>query len=242
MILNGKVALVTGGGFGIGRAIALGFGLEGAHVVINYHKSEASAKDVVSQIRKMGREAVQVQGDVAMEEDIKKIVSAAMDAFGRIDILVNNAGIRTITLFGADYFPVLEMKVKDWDRLIAINLRGLFMMSKAVLPHMIEQKQGSIINISSGAGRVAVPGKSAYTASKFGLEGFTRALAGEVKHNNIRVNALAPGGRVDVDGLGGFPENVIVPASIFLASDDSKDVSGESIIAVEWNKERGIEI
>ena len=240
MILMGKVALVTGGGFGIGRAIALGFGREGAHVAINYHKSEGPAKEVVSQIKDMGQNALHVQGDVALEEDVKKIVSAAMGAFGRIDILVNNAGIRTITLFGADYFPVIDMKVKDWDRLIAINLRGLFMMSKAVLPHMIGQKQGSIMNISSGAGRVAVPGKSAYTASKFGLEGFTKALAGEVKDFNIRVNALAPGGRVDVDGLGGFPVNIIVPASIYLASDDSRSVTGESIIAAEWNKERGI--
>ena len=106
---------------------------------------------------------------------------------------------------------------------------------------MIKQKQGSIINISSGAGRYGVPGKSAYCASKHGLEGFTKALAGEVRSFNIRVNALAPGGRVDTDGLGGLSVNGIIPAGIFLASDDSQGITGESIIAKDWNKKRGLE-
>ena len=183
-----------------------------------------------------------VQGDVALEEDTRRIVSAALDAFGRIDILVNNAGLRTIAYLGVENCPVLEMEVKDWDRMIAVNLRGPFLMSKAVLPQMVKQKRGSIINISSGAGREGVPGKSAYCASKHGLEGFTKALAGEVKDFNVRVNALAPGGRVDTDGLGGLPIGVIVPAGIFLASDESQGITGKSIIAKDWNQERGIEV
>ena len=207
-----------------------------------YNKSGDAAKKVFSQIKNIGQKALQVQGDVAIEEEVKKIVSKTLDTFGRIDILVNNAGLRTIVLCGVDYYPVLKMEAKDWDRMIAVNLRGPFLMSKAVLPQMIKQKEGSIINISSNAGHKAVPGKSAYTTSKHGLEGFTKALAEEVKDFNIRVNTLAPGGMTNVDGRGGMPVGVIVPACIFLASDESQGISGESIIATNWNKERGIKV
>jgi 3-oxoacyl-[acyl-carrier protein] reductase len=136
----------------------------------------------------------------------------------------------------------VDLAVKDWDRMIAVNLRGPFLMSQAVLPQMMKQKQGSIINISSGAGRQGVPGKSAYCASKHGLEGFSKALAGEVKEFNIRVNALVPGGRVDTDGRGGLPVDVVVPAAMFLASDDSQGVTGESILATDWNRKKGINL
>ena len=242
MILMDRVAIVTGARMGIGRALALGFAGEGAHIVINDIQNEDAAEEVISQIRNRGRKVLHVQGDVALEEDTRRIVSAALDAFGRIDILVNNAGLRTIAYLGVQNCPGLEMEVKDWDRMIAVNLRGPFLMSKAVLPQMVKQKRGSIINISSGAGREGVPGKSAYCASKHGLEGFTKALAGEVKDFNVRVNALAPGGRVDTDGLGGLPIGVIVPAGIFLASDESQGITGKSIIAKDWNQERGIEV
>lgn len=241
MILKDRVAIVTGARLGIGRALALGFAGEGAHIVINDIQNEDVSREVITQVQNMGRKAIYVQGDVALEEDVKRIVSAALDACGRIDMLVNNAGLRTIAYLGVENRSVLEMEVKDWDRMIAVNLRGPFLMSKAVLPQMIKQRQGSIINISSGAGREGVPGKSAYCASKHGLEGFTKSLAGEVKAFNIRVNALAPGGRVDTDGLGGLPVGVIVPAGIFLASDDSRGITGESIVAKDWNRERGIE-
>jgi 3-oxoacyl-[acyl-carrier protein] reductase len=242
MILKDKVAVVTGARLGIGKALALGFAREGAHIVINDIQDERSAEELISQIRNMGRKAIHVQGDVALEKDVQRIVSTTLGTFDRVDILVNNAGLRTIAYLGVENCPVLEMQVKDWDRMIAVNLRGPFLMSKALLPQMRKQQQGSIINISSGAARKAVPGKSAYSASKYGLEGFTKALAGEVKHFNVRVNALAPGGRVDTDGLGGLPVGVIVPAGIFLASDDSQGITGESIIAKDWNQERGIEV
>jgi 3-oxoacyl-[acyl-carrier protein] reductase len=242
MILKDKIAIVTGASTGIGRAIALGFAEEGANVVINYNRSEEAAKEVFRRSEEMGRKPLLVQGDMASEADVERLSSATMDAFGRIDILVNNAGLRTIVLCGVDLCPVLEMKIADWDRMIAVNLRGPFLMSKAVLPQMIKQKSGSIINISSGAGRKPVPGRSAYTASKHGLEGFTKALAVEVKDSHIRVNTLAPGGMTAVDARGGMPVGVIVPACIFLASDDSRDVSGESVIARIWNEERGIKI
>jgi len=239
MILKDSVAIVTGARLGIGRALALGFAGEGAHIVINDIQNEDASKGLIKEVRNMGRKALFIQGDVALEEDVKRVVAATLDTFGRIDILVNNAGLRTIVHLGVENCPVVDMEVRDWDRMIAVNLRGPFLMSKAVLPEMIKRKRGSIINISSGAGREGVPGKSAYCASKHALEGFTKALAGEVKDFNIRVNALSPGGRVDTDGLGGLPVSVIVPAGIFLASDDSKGITGSSIIAGEWNKKRG---
>jgi 3-oxoacyl-[acyl-carrier protein] reductase len=242
VILKDRVAIVTGARLGIGRALAVGFAGQGANLVINDIQNEAASQEVITQIRRMGRNVFHVQGDVALEEDVKRIVSTTLDAFGRVDILVNNAGLRTIVYLGVDNCPVVKMEVKDWDRMIAVNLRGVFLMSKAVLPHMIKQRRGSIINISSGAGREGVPGKSAYSASKHGLEGFTKALAGEVKDFNIRVNALAPGGRVDTDGLGGLPVDVIIPAGIFLASNDSQGITGESFVATEWNKKRGIDV
>lgn len=239
MILKDRVAIVTGARLGIGRALALGFAGEGAHIVINDIQNEDASKGLIKEVRNMGRKALFIQGDVALEEDVKRVVAATLDTLGRIDILVNNAGLRTIVHLGVENCPVMDMEVRDWDRMIAVNLRGPFLMSKAVLPEMIKRKRGSIINISSGAGREGVPGKSAYCASKHALEGFTKALAGEVKDFNIRVNALSPGGRVDTDGLGGLPVSVIVPAGIFLASDDSKGVTGSSIIAGEWNKKMG---
>lgn len=240
MRLKDKVAIVTGACQGMGRAIALGLAGSGAHVVVNDIKSEEAGKDVLSAIKELGRETFYVQGDVSSEEDVQKIMSATMEAFGRIDVLVNNAGLRTIAYLGRDSCPVREMEVKHWDRMLAVNLRGPFLLSKAVLPHMIKQKQGSIINISSGAAHKAVPGKSAYSASKHALEGLTKSLAGEVSRFNIRVNALEPGGRVDVDGRGGLPADIIVPACIFLASDDAHAVSGQSIIATQWNEKQGM--
>jgi 3-oxoacyl-[acyl-carrier protein] reductase len=242
MILKDKVAIVTGARVGIGRALALAFAGEGAHVVINDIQDEGGTKEVVAQIRNMGRKALYMKGDVALEEDVKRVVSATLGTFGRIDILVNNAGLRTIVYLGVENRPVVDLAVKDWDRMIAVNLRGPFLMSQAVLPQMMKQKQGSVINISSGAGRQGVPGKSAYCASKHGLEGFSKALAGEVKEFNIRVNALVPGGRVDTDGRGGLPVDVVVPAAMFLASDDSQGVTGESILATDWNRKKGINL
>jgi 3-oxoacyl-[acyl-carrier protein] reductase len=239
MILKERVAVVTGARVGIGRALAVAFAREGAYVVINDILDEGGVKEVIAEIRSMGRKALYMKADVALEEDVKRIVSATLGTFGRIDILVNNAGLRTIAYLGMENCPVIGLAAKDWDRIIAVNLRGPFLMSKAVLAHMMKQKQGSIINISSGAGQQGVPGKSAYCASKHGLEGLTKALAGEVKDFNIRVNALSPGGRVDTDGRGGLPVDVIVPAALFLASDESAGITGQSIVATDWNKKRG---
>src|SRR3990167_6621542 len=127
MILKDRVAIITGARLGIGRALALGFAGEGAHIVINDIQNEDASKEVISQVRNMERKALHVQGDVALEDDVKKVVSATLDTFGRIDILVNNAGLRTIAYLGVENCPVLDLEVKDWDRIIAVNLRGLLL-------------------------------------------------------------------------------------------------------------------
>jgi len=236
-MLANKVAIVTGASLGIGRAIALGLAKEGVHVVLNYNRSAAAVEQVFSDIIKRGGKAVAVQGDVSLVRDAKKIAAAAMRHFKKIDILVNNAGIRTIVLCGTHKLPILDMRIRDWDRILAVNLRGPFLMTKAVLPAMVRQRSGSIINISSNAGYRPKPYKAAYTASKHGLEGFTKALAAEVKEFGVRANTLAPGGLTNVDGTGGLPVDTIVPACNYLASDTSVDVTGQSIIAKEWNKQ-----
>lgn len=241
-MLKNKIALVTGARSGIGRAIALSLAREGADIILNDLMNDRAFESVSDQIAKMGRRVMSVAGDVASEGEVTRIVSSGMDALGGIDILVNNAGLRTVVLCGVDFHPLWKMSVAEWDRMIAVNLRGPFLMSKAVLPQMIKQRQGSIINISSNAGHKAVPGKSAYTASKHALEGFTKALAGEVEEFHVRVNTLAPGGMVNVDGRRGMRVETIIPACIFLASDASQDVSGATIIATKWNAERGIQL
>ena len=227
--IAGKVAIVTGAASGLGRVMALAFHRAGALVVLN---------DLVeiSPLDDFGEESLFVRGDVAKEAEAKNIVDQAYATFGRVDILVNNAGLRNLPFLGVDNCSVIDMEVHHFDRIIAVNLRGPFLLCRAVLPIMIKARQGSIINISSGAGQKGVPGKAAYSASKHGLEGFTKSLAEEVRNFGIRVNALAPGGRVDVDGRGGLPPEVIVPAALFLASDESSSVTGQTIVATKFNE------
>jgi NAD(P)-dependent dehydrogenase (short-subunit alcohol dehydrogenase family) len=186
MKLQGKVAIVTGGGGGIGRAIALRFAQEGAAVVVA-GPTEAKIKAVEREIRDAGGRGLAAPADVADEASVERMVAAALNEFGQIDILVNNAGIAGPTAL------VPKVSREEWDRTLAVNLTGAFLCAKQALPHMSPRRSGCIINITSIAGLQAYAFRSPYCASKWGLIGLTHTLAEECGPYNITVNAIAPG-------------------------------------------------
>ncbi len=188
-----QVALVTGASRGIGAVIARRLAQDGAKVAVNYQASEEAALQVAQGITGNGGEAVVISGDVSKEEDADALVKSVLEQWGRIDILVNNAGITRDRL-------LLRMTPDDWDRVLEVNLRGAFLCTKYVMPHLIRRRQGRVVNISSVVGIGGNPGQANYAASKAGLIGFTKAVAREVASRNITVNALAPG-FIDTGGM-----------------------------------------
>jgi 3-oxoacyl-[acyl-carrier protein] reductase len=198
--LSGRVALITGAGRGIGRAIAYELAKEGAKVIINYRKSEEKAKSLVEEIEKIGGKAYLAKFDVANFEEIKEKIKEIEKEIGNIHILVNNAGIVKDTLF-------LRMKEEDWDEVIKTNLYSVFYVTQAVLPMMIKERWGRIINISSVVAFTGNPGQTNYAAAKAGIIGFSKALALEVASRNITVNVIAPG-YIETDMTAGLPEKV----------------------------------
>lgn len=184
--LSGRVALVTGGSRGIGRAIALELAGRGAAVVVNYFSSAGKAEEVVAEIKQAGGQAAAVQADVSNFDQAGDLVQAAIDTFGGLDILVNNAGIIRDGL-------IIKMKEDDWDAVLDNNLKSTFNCSKAAVRHMMRKRYGRIVNISSVAGLMGNPGQTNYSASKAGQIGFAKALAREVASRNITVNVVAPG-------------------------------------------------
>lgn len=241
MRLKGKVAIVTGGGRGIGRAIALGYATEGADLVLAARtKSEIEA--VASEIRSLGRQAIPIVSDVSMESDVNSMVERAHAHYGRIDVLVNNAGI-----IDKDLKEIKDLDLVKWNEIIGINLTGAFLCSRAVIRKMIGQNSGSIINISSGLGKRGRAGYNAYSVSKAGVDRLTEILAEECRKYNIAVNSLEPGGAMKTrmiertnssDAPRGeilSPERMVSPA-IFLAMQDSKSLTSAFIVAKEWNE------
>jgi NAD(P)-dependent dehydrogenase (short-subunit alcohol dehydrogenase family) len=186
MKLDGKVSIVTGGGRGIGRAIALRFAAEGADVVVSGTTKDMLDR-VAQEIGERGRRALAVVADVADEADVERLAARTLDEFGSIDILVNNAGIAGPTALAID------VTREDWDRTLAVNLTGAYLCAKHVLPHLIKQRSGRVINITSIAGLKAYAWRSPYSASKWGMIGLTQSLAEEVGRYDITVNAIAPG-------------------------------------------------
>lgn len=186
MKLENQVAIVTGAGRGIGRAIALELARAGAKVAVNYSRSQEAAEAVVSQICALGGEAAAIQADIADPTDVDRLVATTTERFGRVNILVNNAGVTRDKL-------ILRMSVEDWDAVLNTNLRGAFLCSKAVAPLMLKQKSGVIVNVGSVIGKVGAAGQVNYSASKAGLIGLTKSLAKELGSRNVRVNAVAPG-------------------------------------------------
>ena len=185
-MLKGKTAIITGSGRGIGRAIALAMAAQGANIVVNDVNME-SADEVVAEIEAMGRQAIAVKADVTVEEQVKAMIETCINRFGKLDILVNNAGIIQTA-------PVTEIDGKDWDRVMEVNLKGVFLCCKAALAPMKAQHGGKIINIASVAGKRGggLLGNSCYSASKGGVIAFTKSLARESGPFGINVNAITP--------------------------------------------------
>ncbi len=238
MRLQDKVTVVTGASSGIGKAVALRFGQEGAHVCVNGFGHMAEAEAVAAQIRQMGRRAIAVKADVSRMADIEAMVAAAIREFGRVDVLVNNAGIMHIR-------SVLETTEDVWDRTVDINLKGHFFCAQKVIPHMIKQGRGRIINLGSIFGEAGVPGACVYGVTQIGIHGITRMMAIELTPHKITVNAIAPGNVVTplndplyamVGGQQVLAKSYpigrvgrvedIAPAAVYFASDEADFVTG----------------
>lgn len=235
--LENKVALVTGGSRGIGRAIAIELAARGAAVVVNYNSSPQAAEDVVKKIQEAGGKAAAHQADVSDFKQAEALVKFAIDTYGDLSILVNNAGITRDQL-------IMMMPESDWDAVINTNLKSTFNCSKAAVKHMMRKRTGRIINMASVAGQMGNPGQTNYSASKGGQIAFTKALAREVASRNITVNAIAPG-FIDTEildamtpetleaalklvplGRKGKPEEIAFAAA-FLASDEAAYITGQ---------------
>ncbi len=235
--LSDRVAVVTGGSRGIGRAIALELARQGATVLVNYHSSPDAANEVVAAIESMGSKGQAVKANVAVLDEASELIKQAADTYGKLDILVNNAGITRDNL-------IMMMKEQDWDDVLDTNLKSCWNCSKAAARIMMKKRYGRIINITSVSGIAGQGGQTNYSASKAGMIGLTKALAKELAARNITVNAVAPG-FVDTDmtsplgeemlkkvdeaiplGRRGKPEDVAY-AVAFLASDQAAYITGQ---------------
>ena len=186
MHLEGKVAIVTGASRGIGRAVAINLAQSGADVVVNYSGSEGAAQETVEAVQALGRKAIKIKANVANVDEVASMVEEAHKEFGHIDILVNNAGITRDGL-------LIRMKDSDWDDVLNINLKGVYLVSKAVAKIMVKQRSGRIINMTSVSGVTGNVGQANYAAAKAGVIGFTKTCAKELAARGITVNAVAPG-------------------------------------------------
>ncbi|SDJ73052.1 3-oxoacyl-[acyl-carrier-protein] reductase [Sediminibacillus albus] len=238
-MLHGKTALVTGASRGIGKAIALELARQGAKVAVNFAGNEEKAQEVVDEISELGSEAIKIKANVSQEADVKQMIKEVVGQFGTLDILVNNAGITKDNL-------LMRMKEEEFDEVIDINLKGVFLCTKGVTRQMMKQKSGRIINIASVVGVSGNPGQANYVAAKAGVIGLTKSTAKELASRNILVNAVAPGfigtdmteklteeqkdGMLDMIPLSKLGRGEDVAKVVrFLASEDANYITGQTI-------------
>lgn len=234
--LKGKVALVTGASRGIGKAIALRYVQEGARVFVCARDSSALTK-AVDEIRRVGADIDGTAGDVGRIDDVRRIVAAAQARFGAIDILVNNASIL------GPRVPIVEYPPVDWQRVLDVNLTGLYLTTQLVARGMLARGRGSIINLTSGVGRTGKARWGAYAVAKFGVEGFSQVLADELKGSGVRVNVVNPSATRTAMRAAAYPEEdpltlpmpeAISEIFVYLASDQAAEVHGKSLEARDW--------
>ena len=237
--LEGKAAVVTGGGRGIGRSICLAFAKEGADVIVNYASKDQPAQEVVEMVKKMGRKAVAVKGNVAIKADAERIIQTAIDSFGKIDILVNNAGVSKPNM-------LYKMTEEQWNEVLDIHLKGPFLCIQAASKYMMEKKYGKIVNVTSAAGVSGTKGQINYSSAKGGIIALTKSAARELAGYGITVNVISPGyvstdmtEKIRTDPklkeiytgrilLGRFSEpEEVAPTFVFLASDESNYITGQ---------------
>lgn len=234
MRFQDKVGFVTGGGSGIGRAVCERFAAEGGKVVV-VNRSKESGSETVAAITASGGQAMFLSTDVGVPEQVEAAISATVERWGRIDLLVNNAAMMT-------FKPVIELGVDEWDQVLAVNLRAVFLCCKYALPHM--GGGAAIVNVSSVHAHETTPNVAAYAASKGGMEAFTRALSRECAAAKVRVNNVAPGavdtpmlwenpnvksGEEKIEGAVGQPED-IAAAILFLASEEARFINGTTLV------------
>ncbi len=250
MLLKDKVALITGSGRGIGKSIALKFAEEGANVIINYHASQKAAEEVSGKIKSIGKNTLTIKANVSNEDEVRNMFDKVIEEYNKLDILVANAGIERISL-------IADTPVEVWDEVFNVNAKGVFLCCKHAIPYLLKNKKGTIINMSSAAGKTGWKYFGAYCASKFAVIGLTQSLAMELAEHNITVNAICPGA-VDTDMLyyeydklaevkkdtvedeaktllNSIPiKRISKPEEIanlaaYLASDKARDITGEAI-------------
>jgi 3-oxoacyl-[acyl-carrier protein] reductase len=237
--VEGRVALVTGGGRGIGRAIAARLAKGSAKVAISYRANDAAAEETANLVREAGAECELFKGDVATPEDVEILVNGIGEAFGPVEILVNNAGTTRDNI-------LLRMKDAEFDEVLATNLKGTYLCTQAVLRGMVRARWGRIVNVSSVVGLVGNAGQANYAASKAGIIGFTKSVAREVAGRGITANAVAPG-YVETELTGALPESIkeqilgqvpvgrfgeleeVAEVVAFLASDSAAYITGQTI-------------
>ncbi len=237
--LEGKVTVVTGGARGIGRGIVEAFAAEGADLAVADVLPEGEAAPLLAGVERLGRRGLYVRTDVSREGEVRGMVGEVIEALGRIDVLVNNAGVLSQS-------PLEQMPVKEWDRVLGINLRGTFLCCRFALPHMLGRGEGRIVNVASQLGQIGAPELAHYCTSKGGVIAFTKALAREVAARGVLVNAVAPGpistgimpsesdeqeealkAALPIRRFGAVEE--VAPTVVFLASDDASYYVGQTL-------------